>query len=112
MQKKRQTTKRLGKLQTNYCNFSNLFVLIIGSAIYEIKPIKIVNKVCETQTSQPKAVPSWFEIPYKESIKAIERGKAPNPPLVKPTAKLPKIKPIMTTLKLKLAVSGIAKIVT
>ena len=70
----------------------------------------MVKIVCDVQTNQPKAIPISFEIPYKENIMAIAKGYAPKPPLVKPTAKLPKMKPIITMSKLIFDVSGKAKI--
>ena len=72
----------------------------------------MVKIVCEVQTNQPKAVPISFEMPYNENIIAIAKGYAPRPPLVKPTAKLPKMNPIIMISKLMFEVSGKAKIVT
>ena len=40
-----------------------LFLFKIGSKTYEINPRSIVKMVCDVQTSQPKAVPTLFEIP-------------------------------------------------
>ena len=60
----------------------------------------MVKIVCDVQTSQPKAVPTLFEIPSSEKIKAIENGNAPKPPFENPIAKLPKTKPIMMMSKL------------
>lgn len=68
--------------------------------------------VCEVQANHPNAVPTSLEIPYKPNIKAIEKGYAPNPPLEKPTAKLPKMNPITTMLNDISAVSGSAKMAT
>ena len=69
----------------------------------------MVNKVCEVHIIQPKAVPASSAIPYKSKTFAIEIGKAPMPPFVKPTAKVPKINPIITISKEIEAVSGIEK---
>ena len=66
----------------------------------------MVKIVCEVQTSQPNAVPISLEMPYNENIIAIASGYAPRPPLVKPTAKLPKMKPIITISKVIFEVSG------
>lgn len=75
-------------------------------------PKIMVKMVCDVQASQPKAVPTSLEIPYKPNINAIENGYAPKPPLEKPTAKLPKIKPITTMSNDISAVSGSAKMAT
>lgn len=68
--------------------------------------------VCEVQANHPNAVPTSLEIPYKPKINAMEKGYAPNPPLEKPTAKLPKMNPITTMLNDISAVSGSAKMAT
>ena len=72
----------------------------------------MVKSVCEVQTSHPNAIPISSEIPKREKIKAIANGYAPKPPLVNPTASVPKIKPIITTSKVIVVVSGNANIVT
>lgn len=72
----------------------------------------IVSNVCDVQIIHPNAVPASSAIPYNSNTLAMEIGKAPIPPLVKPTAKLPKIKPIITTSNEMEAVSGMENIQT
>ncbi len=63
--------------------------------------------VWDVQMIQPNAVPASSAIPYNNKTFEIEMGKAPIPPLVKPTATVPKINPIITISNEIDAVSGI-----
>ena len=72
----------------------------------------MIKRVWEVHISQPNAVPISLETPYKDKISATDSGYAPRPPLVKPTARVPNIKPIITVTKEIWEVSGNAQIVT